>query len=809
MFAKTLAIQILLAALAVSAFPTCDAAEPSLPPFSIYGTPQPPSPNTILNRTGEYWGPYIKDVYVTWFTTSQATIEALVNGYIQYDAQGVTNIQEYNQLASYAASGEVGLDVTPYNGFNFIGFKYDSYPFNNTFFRLGIQRLVDYRQVAASLYNGILGIASPYYFLPTLYQEYFSPEQAKAYQDYGSYNLTAAIYDFEMAGLVYHRSLGYWSYQNGTRVDLKIYVPSSVEDFARSILAPLISSAASINLSISIVTVATETLIYTLLPTESADMYFIGFGAGPPAVPTTIYTLLGPSPVNQLFIHYYDPKAWDLLTKLYNSPTASDAVDNAKTAGVFLQENVPIIILAWGTSIIPVSLIGWRGYIFQAQVGYAFPGNIHPQGKIFGGLYRYADLFPPTDLNVYTQVSGADYAVLSMMWLTPMQLSYNATEIFPWAVYNWSIKPSYGLMPNGHFYNGSVATLHFLQNIVWQDGAPLTAIDLNFTIWYLDAGGFTSNPYNKSESVIEYAPGVKINLTEAALNPSSEWFGSIPNLAGTYVPPNDPYTIEIFFNSTSIFNIERPFPALWTMPILPEHVFYNISQSTYAAEPPSAYLSQQVMAGPYMFVSYSLTQGYVTLTYFPSYFLANPYSNTYTVRKGESFDFKLNVTVFGGKVVETASGYVATFKHVDNGVGALYILDKETLKVVVAYNLENLGGGMYGALIDTQNLSVGEYYLVAQVNWTGTPYYYYTGQGSTFKDQYYYHVYGVLNITPPTLSGTSTTTSTTTSTATTGSSTSQTAGQTLQPVASYFVLVLVVALLLAVVAALIYRRRSR
>ncbi|PSO05797.1 hypothetical protein B9Q04_18640, partial [Candidatus Marsarchaeota G2 archaeon BE_D] len=47
---------------------------PYVPPYSIYGAPTPPSSVGVLNSTGEYWGPYISTIYVTWFTTSEAII---------------------------------------------------------------------------------------------------------------------------------------------------------------------------------------------------------------------------------------------------------------------------------------------------------------------------------------------------------------------------------------------------------------------------------------------------------------------------------------------------------------------------------------------------------------------------------------------------------------------------------------------------------------------------------------------------------------------------------------------------------------
>ncbi|PSN82953.1 hypothetical protein B9Q02_11070 [Candidatus Marsarchaeota G1 archaeon BE_D] len=784
------------------------ADEPALPPFSIYGTPTPPSNLAILNRTGEYWGPYIQSIYITWFTTDEAEIEALVNGYIQFDGAGVSNLQEYQQLLPYALNGEIGLNFTPYNGFYFIGFKYNEYPFNNTYFREAIQRLVNYQQVATAFANGILGIASPYYLLPILYSEYFTPEQQQAYLNYGEFNLSAAILDLEKAGLVDHPSLGYWSYSNGTKVSFEIYVPTADLTLNKNLVNVLISNAALINLTINMVVVDTNTFIYALLPSESMEMYIVSVGFGPPPEPSWTYFLLGPAPLNEVFIHYYDPTAWTLIKKLYyDSYSISLAKEYANEVTVFLQENVPVVILGWLTTLVPVSLVGWRGYILQNGVGYAFPANVHPLNSTFGGLYRFGDSFAVNDLNIYTQVSGADYAALNMMWLTPLTLSYSTSDLFPLAVYNWSITRGEGVMPNGHFYNGSVIALHFLHNIVWQDGAPLTAIDLNFTIWYMDAGGFMANPYNSSQDVIQYAPGVSINLTARANDPSSEWFGYLPSLAGTYVPPNDPYTLYIYLNSTSIFSFYSSFPALWTEPILPEHTMYNVSVKQYTTESPAEYLSQQVMAGPYMFESWNPILGYVLLRYFPSYVLANPYSNYYSVVQGSTINFTINATVFADHVVQSSSGYTALFNKVDNGEGFVYVINPSTQKPIEVFSLTNDGNGEYSALISA-NLSPGVYYLIAQVNWTGSPYYYYYGTGSLYQNEYSYHVYGVLNVSAKSVTSTQTTiTSSTTSTSLSVST--STMSQISHSSTSYYYYVLIALVLAVVLAVIIFALRRK
>jgi ABC-type transport system substrate-binding protein len=727
------------------------ANPPPVPPFSIYGTPTPPSYSPILNATGEYWGPYVNTIYFTWFTTSEAVIEALINGYIQYDEAGVSTIQEYNQLEAYAQSGQIGLNYTPYNGFEFIGFDYNAYPFNNVHFRRAIQHLINYQELSAALYNGILGIASPFYLDPSVYPTYFTSAQLNAYRQYGGFNTTAAVVELQEAGLVDHSSQGYWTFPNGTVANFIIYYSTgTAQDLLIRELDVLVTAAASINLSITITPVNFVTLVYSLMFNREAPMYIIGFSFGPPAVPTSWRESLGPTPINEYFIGYTNSTGWKLLNQLFSDSSTMQLAQNyANQMAVYFQETVPLVVLNWFTTLTPVNTLNWRGNILDpGYPGFVFPGDVHPANSTFGTLYRYGLGDSLSNPNIYTTVDSYDYEFLSVQWITALQLSYSTTsELAPWAAYNWTMQRGAGMMPNGHYYNGSTLTMHFIPDMVWQDGAPFTAIDFNFSLWYFDVAGYTSNPYNSSLDTVTYSPGVVFNYTAEVNSPSGVWFDISPNLVGSYVPPNNPDTITLFFNSSSIFNLYSPF-GVWNLPILPEHVFSNITPKTYSNEPASDYLRQQVMAGPYMFDSWSITANYGTVKYFPSYFLANPYVNYLTGHRGSTVEFVLNATVYNQSLFQsTTSSYAAGFSQVSNAQGEVYVLNMSTQTPVESYALSNAGNGVYTATLNLASLEPGTYLLVSQVNWTGQPYYYFYGNGSTMQNEYSYHEYGVLVVT--------------------------------------------------------------
>jgi len=227
---------------------------------------------------------------MTWFTSSEAVIEALVNGYIQYDAAGVSSAQEYNQLLPYAQQHEISLNSTITDGFGYIGFNVHAYPGDNIYFRWAIQHMLNYQALSSVLDNGILGVASPYWFQPGAFQsQYFTTAEQQAYQEYGAYNLSAAIQDLELAGFVDHPAQGYWSYPNGTSEasdPLSIYYSTGTgQSLEIKMLSVLTSAAAQINFTITLSGVSFDTLAYTLLPADDFEMLTLGWALGSPPTP--------------------------------------------------------------------------------------------------------------------------------------------------------------------------------------------------------------------------------------------------------------------------------------------------------------------------------------------------------------------------------------------------------------------------------------------------------------------------------------------------------------------------------------------
>ncbi|WP_238526062.1 hypothetical protein [Saccharolobus islandicus] len=69
-----------------------------------------------------------------------------------------------------------------------------------------------------------------------------------------------------------------------------------------------------------------------------------------------------------------------------------------------------------------------------------------------------------------------------------------------------------------------------------------------------------------------YGKPVILNYTAEAMAPSFEWFDALPGLVYSYIPPDNPYEIQIYFNTSSLWSIYE----LSGIYIVPPSIFENI-----------------------------------------------------------------------------------------------------------------------------------------------------------------------------------------------------------------------------------------
>jgi peptide/nickel transport system substrate-binding protein len=134
--------------------------------------------------------------------------------------------------------------------------------------------------------------------------------------------------------------------------------------------------------------------------------------------------------------------------------------------------------------------------------------------------------------------------------------------------------------------DGSVYEFHLRRDVVWHDGAPLTAADVTFTVQAIQDPNFQGDP----------------NLSELWRNVTVE--------------QSDNYTVR--------FTLEEPFPSFLqyaTIGLLPAHLLSNVA----SADLPSHDFSTRNPVGTGMFMVESVSPDRVVLVSNPNYWRAKPY----------------------------------------------------------------------------------------------------------------------------------------------------------------------------------------
>jgi peptide/nickel transport system substrate-binding protein len=173
----------------------------------------------------------------------------------------------------------------------------------------------------------------------------------------------------------------------------------------------------------------------------------------------------------------------------------------------------------------------------------------------------------PTPFTFYPR--GPGYIHMSLVYDT---LIWKGREgVIPWLAERWESAA-----------DGASWTFHLRNDVRWQDGKPLTARDVHFTIDYL-----RRNPV--------------------------EWF-TIQNIRDVEVP--DDFTV--------IFHLDGPYAPFLSnvagsIPILPEHVWRDVADPRA-----STGIERSMGSGPYRLVSYDKTQGAYAYEANEDFFLGPP-----------------------------------------------------------------------------------------------------------------------------------------------------------------------------------------
>jgi ABC-type transport system substrate-binding protein len=349
------------------------------------------------------------------------------------------------------------------------------------------------------------------------------------------------------------------------------------------------------------------------------------------------------------------------LERLFNAISEEEGMNACREAQRRFAEAVGSVPL-WAPLRTKAYRKGWQGVVNQENLGanswWAFL-NMHPQGIEQGGTIRYGLTDDVEQLNAMFSWWYSDWLVLDKIYDTLINYNpYNA-QVIPWLCEDWNIEP--------WMENYTKLTLHLRENIYWHDGEEFTADDVKFTI-------------KSIQSRWDY-PMRGLSLPT--------FYPTVEDILDVDTP--DRYTVVVYMNSPYYHGIWA-LHALGVLPIIPKHIWENITNDTGFAPDPNL-----IGTGPFKFVEY-VKGDHVLLEANTHYFKYCPLQATVKatstrVKPGESVN--CNVTIRNCYAEEPAN--VTVYVQLDETLmhTQTMVLDANTTLTLGPFNTGPLAKGSH------------------------------------------------------------------------------------------------------------------
>ncbi|SRR5579875_788030 len=750
-----------------------------------------PNYNTpvLAPNQARYHYPYVNKVVYEWtYSSDEAVYEAMQAG--QGDVYSFT---EPSIIQNAETNPNFNVTVIPTFGFRQIQFNFARYPYNNTYFRRAIISLIDYSTIQSTICDGgLVCVASPTFLLPSSYPAFASPQAYQYYLQYESYNLTRAAQYLREAGLVYNQAKGQWYLPNGT-----LFQPTFLywagHPGSQAFAELLQSAAAKINLTITPVGESISTIIAaTSVPynQQTWDMLYLGWVYVSDIGPIQLEFLFGGEGYqSENAGGFYNQTIFNILQEAVSTSNYTKSVELTKLAQVYLMQQLPYVMLSWNVADTVVNIHNFANYIVSPGFGISTT-YVHPVGDTTNGTLYLPGLSnsAPNHMNIYSSTSAAALGLLYTLYDSPFTTNNSVPgQILPWIAQSWSVESHINTStPDGNIVNGQIITLNFARNVTFQDGVPLTAADYNFTLWYLDTPGLSKGVYNLD--------GLQINYSVVAQNSAPFYFGSLPTLVYSNVNSSNPYQIQLYFNTSSVWTLYQI-----GIIILPMHIFDRIPPQDLANK---LYINE-LGSGAYIFDGWSKQSGIAETVANYAYWKFDPLTQWTNLTQGQTYTLGANVTtivwnnqtdLFNTYPIANASAQIQVVHF--NGQPVSFT---DGSPAVVP--MTQVSGSVYTGSVNTANLAPGTYEAIVNATYT---------IGGLKHEYLRFYSFTVNPSTPTTTTSTTsassttapssqTTTSTTTSTTTTTTTTHINTG--------VIAAVVVVIIVIIAVAVLALRRR--
>ena len=288
--------------------------------------------------------------------------------------------------------------------------------------------------------------------------------------------------------------------------------------------------------------------------------------------------------------------------------------------------------------------------------------NIHPANAAFGGTLSLVSNNFFTNMNPLNWKEAHIEEQFIGTQIYEQLLKFD--DIEDTIVYGQGLATDYKMEPYdlGDGKLGTKYTFHLAQNVTWHDGVPFTAEDVKYTFDLISA--------------------MKVPSTYCA------------NVWPVYVKSEiiDDYTVAIYTNSQSYFQLLDIAAGQFAPIILPKHIFELLPDKTaFENNPP-------IGTGPFMFESMTMNE-FISFKANPNYHrsartLTMQFTQEDTAKIiGEEATYKFNLV---GPQGETVTNGTATVSLMKAGTP------------IYSTTATNNGGGTYQVVLDTGNFGEGD-----------------------------------------------------------------------------------------------------
>ncbi|MDA4116846.1 MAG: ABC transporter substrate-binding protein [Thaumarchaeota archaeon] len=733
----------------------------------------------ITGAQADLHGPRVNKVLFTVITSDSTLYNSLAAGTIQgpewtFTTGSFTSAQTNTNLVANSSLGY---------SFYGIGFNMLRPVTNTTAFRQAMAYLTDYSFIESTILQGVAGSAQPDLFPCQAYPSACNTS-IPTYPYSATY--TNAVKELKLSGLKEGNTTDValsaitWLY-NGQAFTPK-FVYRSDDPLRTAVATALIKNAAAIGLQFNALgTAKAAPVVYSPSAAAAlkAGVYNPSTGYNTPAVFNysaaqtvdnwDLYTfgwitsanynwafsfLNSQNVATSLNFMNYANKTMDFDTNAIQY-ASTIAASNAAAKRVDMDNAVSLpYLMSFYENLLWADYInGWTGYVNVPAYGpngiagiYYTLLNVHPTNNANGGTFNYA-VHQSADAGGMNPLYNTNWQWQADIWseiydtplATPPAQTNVALALINWMTTSYSVANFTGSTGTGpgwfqmqgnqgtanKIVQGALVTLNFDKNITWSDNVPLTAADYNFSL------------YEQGISSPSTLPLISTPVSGVLSGPEGMW--------ATYIPPSNPYQIQILVNSSSVWNIPSVIVA-----VLPWHVFkyFNLNkiatqsaamdttlpyaQATAASQcnSPCSFLTStpaptwlqylpnlEVGSGPFWLKAFSATTGAGELDKNVNYFRSAWKSTAANVAAGSSFAFTtdINETIYNAG--SSTMGGVASGQ-----VGAVPITNATAKVTVISPSGANVttvtltGGtnGVYTASIPTTGLSSGTYELVTQ-----------------------------------------------------------------------------------------------